>query len=498
MTAAHLELVSVHAPNEVVAMRGNGYLGTIFMATNGDKIARVFGWMKREEVAPVAATVEAWEADKGMRLIKQDGAILTKYRVTIKVTEATNRTLDSVFRRRADSIIRIESIQALTIYVIGGSDLAFVAKNTLPYINAKQNLYHNNNRFDVIAYLSTLAPITNMVQDMERYSDEPDTGVAVKVYSHYDCIPEGFEDLDEPTKNKIDERNQLVMALGNAFGIPAVDGREHPQVEEETLLAYAYCNVFCLIKTGTEVNMKLALTNRLRALKNALKLRNFDAEGFLNNKIDIGQCARIYSDMGLMPRLKSLIFSCILSNDTPFNSHIKLILKEAQLTVFNLIVHFIYAQKVTLLHVLEEISDEFDVFLDAMENLKHRYGKCWPYCKLVNPDETLATLSRFPHLSNAGKAYAFAQGGSESIKNLQGMRAVPTHYFRYSKMTISDEVNVGLVDAAERARAALRRIHPEREFNDITAEILAQKRLAAANVELPEYVTRFLRGDVRE
>lgn len=79
---------------------------------------------------------------------------------------------------------------------------------------------------------------------------------------------------------------------------------------------------------------------RLTAMKNALKYEFLEVEKFVNDKVSFEQYKISYDRLSFYPKLKSRIFSCVLSTNDPFNNHIKMILKEAQFTVFNLIVAF--------------------------------------------------------------------------------------------------------------------------------------------------------------
>lgn len=347
----------------------------------------------------------------------------------------------------------------------------------------------------IIAYLLPLCAIPNMTVDLDGYRDNPD--------------PRGVEFVDPMNKTqpkpveKTDEYDQLVTVdaeICSAFGYP-VDEKDYPCPvnqpplasvvvnTEDELTALAFVHIFMMVKKGQDQHVTTALRKRLGALRQATGLESLDIDSFMERFGRVTVLSKAADRLTFYPRLRSTIFSSIISHDSPFHSYTREILKDTQLTIFNMIVVFCGAQQLTMLHVIDPVLAEYDCFMDAKDHLATIYGEqTWHYCKLLNPSENLATLSRFPELARAAKAYMVTHHHMESLRNLQGMRDVPRMYYQFAAQSIMPVVRVDI----EVVKQKLGRIALPDVVNSITDAMLQEGKRAAETRELDPQVIAFI------
>lgn len=339
--------------------------------------------------------------------------------------------------------------------------------------------------------------LTNLSDDLYIYSDDPDKGEKRKAFKMARNTTWMKETMDQGRELTPAERDQCEYGR-KAMQITAkclrVNAENRDTFKKDQAYALCFANIYFMVKTGAANQLRTALEKRLAAMKSALSLADLDVAEFINHFIAFDEYKRTFETLSFFPKLKSVIFSNILSNSDDFNNHYKLILKESQFTVFNLIVSFVQQSEITLLHVQREVADEYEKFFWRMRLYETGMDRAGPFCKLVNPGESLGTLSHFPHLSTAARAAAFLK--SPSLRNLKGTADVPAMFYQLAGRTISVDNVQGYVTADE-LRATLGRMRAEGSLDGITDALIAEARTADPRA-LPDHIDQFVRNPHRD
>jgi hypothetical protein len=132
----------------------------------------------------------------------------------------------------------------------------------------------------------------------------------------------------------------------------------------------------------------------------------------------------LYEKGGFFPRLKSAIFSVILSVRHDLYTHMTGIFNESQMTTFNFCYLFLTDKMKTRAHVDLRVLEETPGFMAVVDALKEGYGEAWTYFKLLEPTNQLTALTKFPAIKTMAMSYAYHRATNKaSIENIAGMKS---------------------------------------------------------------------------
>lgn len=122
------------------------------------------------------------------------------------------------------------------------------------------------------------------------------------------------------------------------------------------------------------------------------------------------------------PRFKSTVFSLVVMGEGPEAAHAREILKDTAMTPFKMVEDFILAEDITLLHIQPRILSELDAFAGMRAAVTAKYGDCWPFYKLLEPNGTESSLKAFKELQRAALSWKIAMGET-TLNNYRGVQA---------------------------------------------------------------------------
>lgn len=376
------------------------------------------------------------------------------------------------------------------LVMISGSDLELISKQVLIKAVNRVVLKPDNGQFQLMAFLVPLVRIPGFLNALEEYKNFPDKDI--------EFIPPHIVTPEHPERPEGDELRGAVgkefMKIRTVFQVEKPEGRAIHTVlsKEADLVALTFTFIYAMTKSGDERNVIKALTARLSALRNSLKLEELVVEDFIAQFIGKNDIKAINDTLSFYPNLKAMIFSSILAFDTPFNNYIRLILKESQLTVFNLIVKFCTESDLTALHINPKVMKDYPGFSRAYSKLQRRYGRAWPFCKLIHPTEELATLNKFPNLAMAAKAHAFTVLNMTTLRNLKGMEAIPPSYFSHCKIPLAAGMEGPELQKASYVKKCLGYIRTPESLASINDELLVEIRNSILGQNVPQSVRSLL------
>lgn len=154
-----------------------------------------------------------------------------------------------------------------------------------------------------------------------------------------------------------------------------------------------------------------------------------DVDNLITTLIDLDDLEKVVRVLQFLPLLRGAILSSITAGNTTFCIHFKAILKEFQMTVFNIIREFLDADY-TLLHYRTEVIQDAILYSQTYKRLYDLYGADLGYLKLIDPMNMQTSAGRFPKLTLAAKAWIVSACniGANTKKNIAGMKTVPRSY----------------------------------------------------------------------
>lgn len=300
--------------------------------------------------------------------------------------------------------------------------------------------------YDLIAYIFPIMAIDGMSAAYDIYTEFPDDGVVVSGENR----AEGLATLSRFLLSQ-GVKTKIVKVQ-----VKTTDGKEGVKDDLETDMpgakpmtqaewfALAYTHIFSWCKTRSTAagadtkNFELAVRRRLGTMKQVLGLKYLDETKFLQTRVEFDALAKSYQHFNYYPGLKSTILTNLLNLPGAFAGHLKMILRESQLTVFNMIHTFLYDADLTVLHFNSEIIAEVPKYITVFETIQTMYGRNWPYLKLVNPNEQMTALNQFPHLANAARAFLLVNSPStKTLRNIAGMKTIPLRYVKQAKVYLN-------------------------------------------------------------
>lgn len=283
--------------------------------------------------------------------------------------------------------------------------------------------------FCIMSYIFPMMAIDGMVSAYDVYTELMDQGVKC-------CEPE--ETLAIYAKIL----DNLKIKTETTAGVFRPTAPEEKRMTRPEWLALAYTHLFSWCKTrsaGTR-NFELALKKRLSTLRNVMGWRYFSEDDFIRDRLDFEALSESCQFFSFFPVLKSVVLSNLINLPGNFSIHLKMILKESQITVFNFVHTFLYDSPLTALHFNKDVTAELDTYIEIFEMIKSKYGQNWHYMKLVNPNEQLSAINRFPHLANAARAYVLAHAPQlKTMRQIVGMKQVPLLYVKQARIPVEKD-----------------------------------------------------------
>lgn len=374
-------------------------------------------------------------------------------------------------QKAAIETLDIASRPSAQIELLGAKHLQISAKSILPYLSKTPTIVADD-KIRLSALVLPFYVIPDFATHMLAYYEDPDD--SVKVITHADDVADAFADLAEAYGCK--EEAKLVWAANNGVeGMPLPKPAIRTKAEQ---MAFGYMLAFCMVKSGGDY-VATALKRRLESYANILRDPGFDFEEFVNTFYDQAILQNATRQINFFPRLKSAIYSAIVTTQSESCVHFRTILEGVQMTKFNFIYAFLYhPSSITALHFNREVARYYPKFIEVYKSLVEKYGDLWQYHKLICPGEPLTNLSQFGKLVQAGMAFAATRPGNGGrIKNVQGYNEIPGSYF----VMVTEEV--GTADSARCARYAevvemLKEINEEFRLNEGVTEVTINEKIS--------------------
>lgn len=185
----------------------------------------------------------------------------------------------------------------------------------------------------------------------------------------------------------------------------------------------------------------------------------------------------------MFPKLKFTLFSVVLKNvDNGVNDHIRLLLRDSQLTIFSCIYEFLRSPIKTMAHLCPTVVQQGLSWHAIFSDMEQTYGDLWHYYKLFEPNSARTAQANCPVLARAAWMFAVAVMGKAGMSNAKANRASMT----YLKTKLAQRIPVGFLVGQEAAlaqemNAALREFMGIREnFQDVIPEDIDEATIHAA------------------
>lgn len=347
-----------------------------------------------------------------------------------------------------------------------------------------------NKVYCVFSYLFPVFQLKGMLNAYDVYCRFPDKGVNL-----WD-EPE-LSDLMVRTK-ALTLRNGIPTEL-NDKGVLAVTKGFPLSLTEQEWQAMAYTVIFTWSKTKTNLaNFKIALEKRLSTLQSVMHWRSFDVRAFMEARLNPDELVGSGTYFDTFPRLKSTIISQLLLDDSPFASHLCFILKESQLTVFNMMLLFVRDADMTCLHAQAEIIREVPGFVETFKKIKSIYGVNWPYLKLIDPLTQITAQNKFPLLTEAARAWTLVTSpDTKTLKNIYGMSKIRPNYVRLAQAPIAMGDDTGEALTVDQIRSSYAKIGRSKHIADITKEMLDARISEALKSDMRQDLQDFFQSSSR-
>lgn len=486
-TQYHMQFIKT-AEHKEIEEKKDGLVRVKMYSANGGALALAIGWALMKEL-PADQKKEVngddYAIDMGWTIRVVDNKFIRFNTIQMFVSDANYQRLENY----AGGMRKFEGgdckrfVPPSTTTLLYGDDLLAAYSMFIYRIKDRLLVVDEQNKFIIIAAVLPL-----VIFD----------GVALAIEGFKNAFEEGIEMIDaEELRQPHEEHDNAGVAnffrnFATQIGIDLSQNAPSYMNRDEAY-ALALLHAISMSKTGPPEHFRLAIEKRLSSLKLALKLKDLDVKKFMVERYHYDTCQRIYENMSLYPLLKAHIYSEILTQQNPLSAHMRIILKEAQFTTFNLIFLFINSEQLTMLHTLPEVVDEFATYQEAFQMLVTKYGAGWPYCKLINPEESCANTVRFPNLARAGRAFALVKPEiSATIANLQGVRTVPDKYVKWASRVIPKGDHPLHANNLNYMISQLRIVRPQDDLTGLTEDLYADLARQADEGEIPAYVREAL------
>lgn len=236
----------------------------------------------------------------------------------------------------------------------------------------------------------------------EYYADDHDEGVIVSKGD-----PQDEENYDQ--------------ALVEANIIPT-DGTPGPQaMSESEAKAIAYLVLlFMSKKLVNSEQYEKVMEARVKAM--CLALGYYEVPlSTLKRLLHYEDVKDLADKMSFFPKFKVIVYQTVLIDLSPYCLHIRGILRESQMTIFNFIFFFICNPLKTQLHTARIIFREMKIWIAKYKLLKEMYGDNWLFYKLLEPQGMISSVTDIPNLASAALSYIYVHrntGGTQM--NIQG------------------------------------------------------------------------------
>lgn len=353
---------------------------------------------------------------------KDDGNMYLAVKVRFQARISSDQLMKKAFNQEGfvPSSIVVSARPPAQSVLIGSGILEKAAKAILPYFNSLSTII-TADKVQLTAVVIPFANIPNFKTYLAAYAEDPDDTVMIQ--------------------NDEEEANALLSPVAGLYGCQreaatVIFQNANAEVPEairsaSEQMCYCYMLAYCMVKSGTTENIKLALKKRLDAYANLIRDPNFDVDNFITTFYNPEAMTVIARQLNLYPKLKSTIYSAVINSESASCVHFKSILEGSQLTKFNFMYAFLFSPpSVTALHFCSDVTRYYAKFIDVYHKLVSKYGSMWQYHKLICPEEPLTTLAQFGRLVQAGLAFAASRpGNADRIRHVQGYKDIPASYF---------------------------------------------------------------------
>lgn len=208
----------------------------------------------------------------------------------------------------------------------------------------------------------------------------------------------------------------------------------------EELKGLGYIVLLMMIKPkGSEGRTTTAfLTARLGALASSM-----GSEMRIQKMIEafsMEELNDLQQKMSFFPNFKAQVYRAIFMGSGEASDHIKMILKEANMTMFAMMYKFVVAHP-TALHFNARVMREIAQFIEIVGLLKGIYGEAIGYFKLINPTSQMTSATKFLALGEAALSWTSVDDPSSqaSLEKLKGRSKVNARYIELAKKRLGNE-----------------------------------------------------------
>lgn len=231
------------------------------------------------------------------------------------------------------------------------------------------------------------------------------------------------------------------------------------------------------------------MESRLSALRAHLRAFDFPDPADVKQLLPQEVIQAISNTLSMFPRLKFTLFSVVLKDvDNGINDHIRLLLRDSQLTIFTCIYEFLRSPIKTMAHLCPPVVQQALSWHAVFISLEETYGELWHYYKLFEPNSARTAQANWPVLACAAWMFAVVVMGKIGMTNVKANRASMT----YLKTKLAQKIPAGFLIMEEAAvaqemNAALRQFMGIRDnYQEIVPEDIDDATINAAEAMMAE------------
>lgn len=259
--------------------------------------------------------------------------------------------------------------------------------------------------------------------------------------------------------------------------------------QNEVKILYGLVMILLNKTIGSDHQYNQVIESRLSSLRAHLRAFDFPDPADVKQLLPQEVIQAISNTLSMFPKLKFTLFSVVLKDvDNGINDHIRLLLRDSQLTIFTCIYEFLRSPIKTMAHICPPVVQQALSWHAVFTYLEETYGDLWHYFKLFEPNSARTAQANWLVLSCAAWMFSVVVAGKMGMTNVKANRASMT----YLKTKLAQKIPPGFLIEEEAAvaqeiNAALRQFMGIREnYRDIVPEDIDEATLDAAEVMMAE------------
>lgn len=238
------------------------------------------------------------------------------------------------------------------------------------------------------------------------------------------CIP-GFRDAYENYLEDPDNGVEVIQEEVNALGFLSRYELSVKPVSDMLSMASFFCTAYivallCNKKIVIESQYSEVISKRIAALRKDQGYHSVNVED-VKGKLIQSQMMKLSDCMTFLPKFKAMVNQVIILSTSPVWQHIKLILKDSQMTAYIFIHDFLSHETKTQLHLSHQVMIEACKWLESFKTLTSLYKGNWRYYKLLEPEGSLTNITDMKNLANAALSFLTVHTPSAGLTNVKGI-----------------------------------------------------------------------------